>query len=168
MKIIQGHDTAETAFIQPDYPYGRTLRCQRRVWVETKKGFGQRMVTQTNDPKKPFLKWNAPKPGPYYPVVVLTLQEEGDENPGYVEQHVLSPYAEEKAIQEFSDKYQSGLTERQRNTITYMIARDRAYKKVTWSVTVGSDADSGPRQTPQEQAAIINHLTQQELREMKK
>jgi len=30
-----GHVIQETAYLIADYPYGRTLRCQRRVWLES-------------------------------------------------------------------------------------------------------------------------------------
>ena len=49
-----GHTSQETAFVQPDYPYSRRLRCQRRGWIETKKGHGQRFVTQTSNPKSRY------------------------------------------------------------------------------------------------------------------
>lgn len=120
MIIINNAISQETAFIQPDYPYGRTLRCQRRVWVETRPKFGQRMVTQTNDPKKDFEKWNAVKPGNYFPIVVLTLDEATDPEPGYIKQYALSGYDSLDKIEEFETKFGAGLTDEQKNTLKYM------------------------------------------------
>jgi hypothetical protein len=81
MKILTGHDSQETAFVIEDYPYGFTLRCKRRIWVETKAGHGQRVVTQTTNPKKAGELWNKPKAGVYSAVVVLYI----DPETGYVE-----------------------------------------------------------------------------------
>jgi hypothetical protein len=42
-----------------DYPYGFTLRCQKKVWIETHPA-GQRTVEMTQQPKRPG-SWNTPK-----------------------------------------------------------------------------------------------------------
>lgn len=76
MKTLVGHVSAETAYVQPDYPYGRTLRCKRRVWVETKRGHGQRVVFQTTDPKRAFEYWNAPKAGTYKALAAIALDDD--------------------------------------------------------------------------------------------
>lgn len=72
---LVGHTSPETAFVVADYPYGFRLRCQKRYWIETKAGFGQRLVTQTSNPKKPGLVWNKPKAGVYQPLLVLIQDE---------------------------------------------------------------------------------------------
>jgi hypothetical protein len=51
MKLLHGHDSPESAFLQFDYPFGRRIRCVQRYWVETstsgaKRG-QQRLVSQT-------------------------------------------------------------------------------------------------------------------------
>jgi hypothetical protein len=58
-----GHTSPETAYLVPDYPYGRKVRCRIRYWLEKdpKKGF--RFVSQTENPKT--LRWNAPKKSTY-------------------------------------------------------------------------------------------------------
>lgn len=68
VRALHGHDSAETAYLVEDYPYGYSLRCQIRYWIETaqkgvKKG-QQRVVSQTTNPKKNDM-WNKPKAGTY-------------------------------------------------------------------------------------------------------
>lgn len=73
MQTLAGHVSQETAFLQEDYPYSFHLRCQRRVWLEYKERFGYRLATQTSNPKKAGLIWNAPKYGVYHPLAVLVI-----------------------------------------------------------------------------------------------
>jgi hypothetical protein len=54
MTVLHGHDTPETAHLTFRYPFGRTVKCVRREWIETadkgaKRG-QQRFVTQTTHP----------------------------------------------------------------------------------------------------------------------
>ena len=85
---LVGHVSPETAFVVADYPYGFRLRCQIRYWIETKPGFGQRLVSQTSNPKKPGLVWNKPKAGTYAPLIVLFQNADT----GHVKQAVLTFY----------------------------------------------------------------------------
>ena len=64
MEILQGHISPETAYLVKDYPYGYTLRCQIRYWLEFKPGHGVRLVSQTSNPKRGHV-WNKPKAGTY-------------------------------------------------------------------------------------------------------
>ena len=70
------HTSQETAYLVDDYPYGFRLRCKIRYWVETKKGFGQRFVSQTTNPKRDNTTWNKPKCGQYAPLIALYLDEQ--------------------------------------------------------------------------------------------
>jgi len=81
VRTLVGHVSAETAYVQPDYPYSFTLRCERRVWVETKlqrgqrgREHGQRVVTQTRNPKTG--RWNAPKAGVYHALAAIALDDD--------------------------------------------------------------------------------------------
>lgn len=74
--LTMSHNSAETAYIIDDYSYGFALRCQMRVWLEYRQGYGYRMVTQTSNPKKPGLVWNKPKAGVYHALLVLCLDDE--------------------------------------------------------------------------------------------
>jgi hypothetical protein len=63
--LIIGARSPETAVVVSEYPYGRRLRCVMRYWLETKKSHGTRLVSQTNNPKRPGLVWNKPHAGTY-------------------------------------------------------------------------------------------------------
>lgn len=84
--ILFGHTSPDTAYVVDDYPFGFRLRCKIRYWVEYKKGFGRRVVSQTSDPRSPVLSWNKPKPGNYYMYAALVL----DKSNGHIETAVLS------------------------------------------------------------------------------
>lgn len=74
-KFLTGHTTPETAYVVEDYPYGFTLRCKIRYWIETKTSYGQRLCSQTTNPKKDYEVWNKPKCGTYHPALVMGLDE---------------------------------------------------------------------------------------------
>ena len=74
MQVLTGHDSAETAYVVQDYPYGFTLRCKIRYWVETSK-HGQRFCSQTTNPKVSGERWNAPKKSTYSLIVGMFLDE---------------------------------------------------------------------------------------------
>jgi hypothetical protein len=75
LTLLRGHVSQETAYVVDDYPYGRTLRCKIRYWLETAtkgKGKGEtRFVSQTSDPKRDNLVWNKPKAGNYCQVLFM-------------------------------------------------------------------------------------------------
>lgn len=88
-KLLHGHVSAETAYVQQDYPYGRELRCKRRCWVETasggQKNNQQRAVYQTSNPKVEAkevngLIWNKPHPDVYYAQVLLLIDASGKDH----------------------------------------------------------------------------------------
>lgn len=62
-KALYGHTSAETAYLVGDYPYGRTVRCRIRYWLEYTRGKGYRFVSQTEHPRT--LAWNKPKKSTY-------------------------------------------------------------------------------------------------------
>jgi hypothetical protein len=108
MKILSGHYTAETAFVQDGYPYGFKLKCSRRVWLDVNNK-GCRLITQTTNPKKPFISWNAPKMSTYAAVGVLYQRgDEAGEEAGHVEWDSWSEYYPGKA-RGFLDTYREGL-----------------------------------------------------------
>jgi len=73
---LVGHTTQETAYVIEDYPYGRKLRTKMRIWVETSKKHGQRVVKQTLNPKTG--KWNKPKKSTYSQLVLLEKEKKAD------------------------------------------------------------------------------------------
>lgn len=62
MTPLYNHNSAETAFLVPSYPYGRD-RCRIRFWLESNPKKGFRFCSQTEHPRK--LIWNAPKKSTY-------------------------------------------------------------------------------------------------------
>ena len=64
MQLLIGHTSPDNAHEIADYPYGFTLRCRKRYWIEFKKNHGFRVVTQTTNPKRGHA-WNKPKAGIY-------------------------------------------------------------------------------------------------------
>src|SRR3569832_923068 len=80
--VLSGHTSLETAYLQEDYPYGRTLRCQRKVWIETAtKGSAKgkmRFVHQTSNPKRTTLSWNKPHADQYRDFVLMYVNPEND------------------------------------------------------------------------------------------
>jgi hypothetical protein len=80
VEILNGHTSADTAYLVKDYPYGRRLRCQRRTWIETAvKGQytgRQRFMAQTNDPRKDGIAWNNPHASTYDPFIAMYLDHE--------------------------------------------------------------------------------------------
>lgn len=78
-RVLDGHTCFNNAYVIEDYPYGRTLRCTKRIWVEQatkghKKG-QHRAVYCTTNPKSND-SWNKPKCGNYYDVVILYIEKE--------------------------------------------------------------------------------------------
>jgi len=101
LKLLYGHTSMETAYMQPDYPYSFSLRCRRRVWVETgtRKGTGQRIVTQTENPKTG--RWNKPHAGTYSIICVMYLNPENN----HVEFSGLGLYTYADSIEEWVGKF---------------------------------------------------------------
>ena len=64
MQILKGHISPETAYMVDDYPYGFTLRCRIRYWLEYTPKRGVRFVSQTTNPKRGDV-WNKPKASTY-------------------------------------------------------------------------------------------------------
>lgn len=77
MKPIENCLGEENAVHIPDYPAGFTKRVQKRMWVEFKKGKGERGVscTSTDITGK---RWCAPKPMTYGDIYRIFQVEDGD------------------------------------------------------------------------------------------
>jgi len=124
--VLSGHTSPETAYIIADYPYGRILRCKKRVWIETNKN-GQRVVSQTTDPKRPVefwnKPWNKPKASTYSMVRVLYI----DGN-GHVQNWAVSPYSDDAEIAQFRSTFCLGLTDRDRAVLDAFVEARTAYR----------------------------------------
>jgi len=76
-EFLLNHTDEGTSFLIEDYPYGRKLRCQRKVWVETdpRGKRGDRFVGRTQNPKTK--RWNRPKKTTYANLGFLYLDHKG-------------------------------------------------------------------------------------------
>jgi len=92
-KFLYGHDSQKNAYVIEDYPYG-FLRTQKKIWVETIPKKGDRVVSQTLDPKKNI--WNRPKASTFSPIRFLYLDEKG-----HVENMGVSPYSDFNEVKKF-------------------------------------------------------------------
>lgn len=93
---LYGYDSASTAYVVADYPYGFHARTQIRYWLETgagKKGF--RFVSQTMDPKRGT--WNKPKASTYVPLAAAMYLDEK----GHADWVGLTEYSEAKDVISF-------------------------------------------------------------------
>src|SRR5580700_10859327 len=75
--VLHGHTSQDTAYLIADYPYGRQLRCQMRVWIE------QAAKVTRPDGSHP---WNKPHASTYSDWLVLYL--DGIDHDGAGTQHV--------------------------------------------------------------------------------
>lgn len=149
---LVGHTSPDTAYVVDDYPYGFRLRTTIRYWIETKPGHGQRVMSQTRDPKRAGEPWNKPKGSTYSPIKVLLL----DSDTGHVSNAALSGYADETAIRAFQAAYPLTTADaRISKTIAILIAMQRAHKRVTYRIA-GPDE---PRQDAATQNEILRKLT---------
>lgn len=81
LNILTGHNDPDSAYLVDDYPYGRSLRCQIRYWIDTRpsgKNKGdQRFARQTTNPKRPGTVWNKPHYSTYSGFAFLYLDGNG-------------------------------------------------------------------------------------------
>jgi hypothetical protein len=163
-QVLTGHNSPETAFIQDDYPYGRSLRCKRRVWVETatkgaKKG-QQRFVAQTTNPRRAVESWNKPKGSTYSDIIILYLDSKD-----HVQQAALSTYSSPEEIARFVERFGEHLTPAQQNSIRYLDAVQRVSRRINWTISVGSTETREERDARKKQEhKTLNAMLVQELR----
>lgn len=122
VQVLTGCTSQETAHVQADYPYGFRLRCQRRCWLEHDLKRGFRFCTQTSNPKKPGLVWNAPKKSTYTMLAVMGLDEEG-----HVAWTGVSGYDMANAVA-FAEKYGAHFDAGQRLVCDMMVEAVRRHE----------------------------------------
>jgi hypothetical protein len=123
MKIITGHVSPETAYVVDDYPYGYTLRCKIRYWLEFKKGKGIRFMSQTTNPKRPGEVWNKPKASTYCRFGGCMVVN-GD---GHVKWTGLTEYCTGAEAKAWADKYGAGVPEAAKEALKMWVAAKLAY-----------------------------------------
>ena len=102
MAVIQalyGHTSEETAYLVPDYPYGRKVRCRIRYWIESGGNKGYRFCSQTEHPTRKV--WNAPKKGTYAKVGANLYLDENT----HVQCATLTEYSEAAACRTFAQNF---------------------------------------------------------------
>lgn len=137
-KVLSGHTSPETAFTVEDYPYSFKLRCRIRYWIETKKGFGQRPMSQTTNPRKPLVEvWNKPKAGIYHAITILYQ----DSDSGHVHTAALTVNSWAKDFAAFRADYQSQL---EPDTVSRLDSIERISRKYNPSMWAEHDAAAQP------------------------
>lgn len=126
--VLNGHISPETAYIVNDYPYGFRLRCKIRYWLETKKGYGTRLMSQTTNPKVPTEVWNKPKGSTYSELMVMFLDEEGHVNQDGIHNAGSGP----EDICRFRERYGSQLTDADRNKLDLIERVSRKVNPISW------------------------------------
>lgn len=121
MKVLSSeHNSPERGYIIRDYPFGRRVRCIKRVWVETcTKGAGkgkQRVGSQTTTkafnyrytddqtipaPMEDPRMWNKPKYGIFHDMAILYI----DPETGYIETGCLHDTGWNERVVQFRDKF---------------------------------------------------------------
>lgn len=125
--------TEDNPHVIEDYPYGFTLRCKMRVWVEYREGFGYRYFSQTSNPKKDNLVWNKPKHGTYNPFPIIV----GTDDEGHTTHTAMHGYMEKDEMEKWLAEYGHCLTEDQKKAIHYfMVRRKWLSENTVWKVTV--------------------------------
>jgi len=159
MQVLTGHNSPETAYVIDDYPYGFTLRCMMRCWIETTR-HGQRYVTQTSNPKRAGIVWNKPKSSTYSDIVVMFQDENGHvHNDGF-----SITYRDEADLDAFIEKYGEALQdERNQNMIDTARAIFRARKYVTVKIVSPEE-----KQTPEEEKEVMDHARRAVIHEYRK
>jgi len=113
MQVLKGHYSPETAYLVEDYPYGFTLRCKIRYWLEVNKK-GTRFWSQATNPKRGDV-WNKPKASTYCLVGAMFLDEEE-----HVQWIGFSCFDLDKAGS-FLATYGEGLTEGEKDLLTKLV-----------------------------------------------
>jgi len=101
--LLTGHTSFATGYLVNDYPYGFTLRCKIKYWLETTK-HGTRFVSCTTNPKKAGEVWNKPKASTYSNIGVMGLNADG-----HVKWTSINSWATDAAIDGFIASYGSVL-----------------------------------------------------------
>ena len=149
LKQILDAESPETAYVVDDYPYGWRLRTKIRYWVESKPKYGQRLGSQTLNPKTG--RWNTPHYGTYIDILVIGLNNEGHLISGGIGAGVS-----ESVLDAFIKDYK--LTPQQLKTADVIRAWARVNSKVTWTVRTVTDTSEEPSQSLKEQSQILNDL----------
>jgi hypothetical protein len=116
----------DSAYVVADYPYGFTLRCSIRYWIEYKPGKGFRFVSQTTNPKKAGVVWNKPKASTYDRFGAAMYLDDN----GQVQWAGLSEYADYAESKRFLDLYQPGIPQAGLQTTLDWVEMKEIYESI--------------------------------------
>jgi hypothetical protein len=157
VKPLFGHTSEETAYLIEDYPYGFTLRCQKKVWIETDPKRGQRTVEMTNNPKRAGLHWNTPKKSTYSELCAAFIVEASDVDGkkyttgdvGHVKFMRIGSGGDVACLERYNALYGPFETEYERKTMRTLLAMARAEDRL------GEYNPPGNYYNAEERAAVI-------------
>jgi len=125
-ELLKGYTNQENALIVENYPYGYQ-RTQKRYWIETHKKKGDRLATQTLNPKTKI--WNKPKKSTYNAIMVLYRNLENN----HIKTFSIYPSTSKETIKAFEDRIKGfQLLQEQQEQLRIMKAYSKAYEGVTF------------------------------------
>ena len=110
MKPLYNHTSFETSYHVPDYPYGRTVRCEIRYWIEFKEAKGFRFCYKTKNPTTDSWDTNKQKNSGYFAIAMCLYLDEKE----HVTYSALSEFSEAKDIKAFVESFPEAVTDRLR------------------------------------------------------
>jgi hypothetical protein len=122
MRILSGHTSPETAYVVDDYPYGFSLRCKIRYWLECHPKHGVRFVSQTTNPKRGNV-WNKPKASTYQRFGGCMFLDDA----GHVQWNGLNEYSSGAEALAFAETYGAGVPEAAQGRLREWVAAKAAY-----------------------------------------
>jgi len=121
---LHGYTSMEDSYQVDDYPYGYTLRCKIRYWMEWKDGKGFRHWSQTTNPRKAVEVWNKPKSSVYCRYGGVLLRKEDN---GHIFWNGLSGHENLRTMVEFKDRYAYTMPESARHELDMLIEAKTLY-----------------------------------------
>ena len=106
MLLLKDYDSEVNSYLVNDYPYGFSLRCKIRYWLEYSEKLGYRFCSQTSNPKKNDI-WNKPKKSTYSNISACMFLD-GD---NYVTYTGLTNYSNLKECLLWKELYYEGLSD---------------------------------------------------------
>lgn len=146
-----GHVDESSAYVVDDYPYGFRQRTQIRYWIESVAKKGDRVCSQTLNPKT--LQWNKPKKSTYSAVCVLGLNDQNHvTNIGFA-----LGWDNEEKILDFIEKIGGvdKLNDLQLKQVKRGIAISRTQKHIKVEVVNATNWSEGERQAHKEKQARV-------------
>lgn len=131
---LHGHTSEETAYVVDDYPYGFRLRTQIRYWIETSARHGDRLVSQTLNPKTD--RWNKPKKSTYALVGCMYLDEDS-----HVTWSGIGWYTSDEETARFLAVMSGHLSDAQKKQAAVLLAGQKVRKNVTVTIHEGPYTD---------------------------